>query len=198
MTKSINNARYQTVANIYEYLDPLRSSESDYDDGQTSEAIRSMMVEQKREQSQRVFPELTPLDVPAVEEPEPTKAQTREPAPQPNPVRRPTRAKRTDRIFRWLGYSWWLVPLLCGLLFPKIVLSAAVLAVIMAILLVALLGPEAFLDSVSRDWRERTAFRKRAKQTLSTAKDRLMSRASAIKTAATDRILKATKRVSAD
>lgn len=168
-------ARPKTPLNTYEEFDLLTCAGSPYDEQQTSDAIKSLMVEQRRSVNKQSFPDLLPIDEPAFD-PYNASAVVDE---------KPGAVQKSHKLNRFLGNhgqavkrlagKWWFLPVIFFIIFPEILLSALILGAILTLLSLALLGPEALLDSLSPAWRDRGTVRDAAVQWFDRVKSKLIS-----------------------
>ena len=168
-------ARQKTLLNTYEQFDLLTCAGSPYDDEQTSDAIRSLMVEQKRSVNKQSFPDLLPIDEPAFDPYDASAVVDEDPGADQEPGTLNRFLGSGGQAAARLAGRWWFLPVIFFIIFPEILLSAIILGAILILLSLAVLGPEALLDSLSPAWRKQGTVRDAARQWFDAVRNKLVS-----------------------
>ena len=168
-------ARPKIPLNTYEQFDLLTCAGSPFDEQQTSDAIKSLMVEQKRSVNKRSFPDLLPIDEPAFDPYDASAVVDEDPVANQKPGKLNSLLGNGGKAAARLAGRWWFLPVIFFIIFPEILLSALILGAVLILLSLALLGPEALLDSLSPAWRKRGTVRDAAIQWFESVKDKLVS-----------------------
>ena len=144
----------QSGQSNYETLDPFPGRDHELRERDTTARIARMMIDQKREQSRRALPELSPASshegyLETIRDPSENDPNSGiQLQSRPKAVFFPRLRRRT--VKRRVS----LFVLFCLLFFSGFMSTAIMLAGIIALLFILILGPESVLDALLPNWRK--------------------------------------------